>query len=605
MKELAGEFDELNELIYVADTETYELLYLNRRGMQVFGFTDPEQIKGRKCYEVLQGRQEPCDFCNNHLLTPDSYLEWEIDNELADGHFLLKDRLVDWNGDGRLSRMEIALDVTRSDREKKRLQETLDRERVVLECIKMMHSSVDGGVAIQNTLHVMGEFLQSERTYIFEIYGSLMDNTYEWCAPGITAEIDRLKDIPVSDIKRWMASFQKGEGIIIEDLEKLKETDPSEYRRLKPQNIRTLVTVPLIENDAVIGFFGVDNPPAGDLENISAILEILAYFFQSLLLRKRMSERLSQLSFVDGLTGMMNRNAFIRDITPPLKDKGYGRGIVFIDVNGLKETNDKYGHVAGDELLLRTCEKMNAIFGEEDEYRTGGDEFVIICKGMDRLRFLERAEKLREQFHEAGNLAAMGMSWAEEGKTLQEAVNEAENQMYQEKKIFYSSVHQLEISARTHKTGENGTGPGSVSDILEEARVKQLAGEMLRLYFEKQDVKGMLRYMDASCIWTDEEHQRVYGRREAELYFTRLADEYRGCRIADLQQYGRKLAEDTWLCCIWCFLDRPGENGRHIRIPFKDSKIMKRDKNGDFKCCFVHISRMVSAEEIPAADGPG
>ena len=57
--------------------------------------------------------------------------------------------------------------MTRSDREKKRLQETLDRERVVLECIKMMHSSPDSDVAIQNTLQVMGEFLHSERTYIF------------------------------------------------------------------------------------------------------------------------------------------------------------------------------------------------------------------------------------------------------------------------------------------------------------------------------------------------------------------------------------------------------------------------------------------------------
>ena len=93
-----------------------------------------------------------------------------------------------------------------------------------------------------------------------------------------------------------------------------------------------------------------------------------------------MAERLSQLSFMDGLTGTMNRNAFIRDITPPLKDKGYGRGIVFIDVNGLKETNDKYGHVAGDELLMRTCEKMESIFSDADKYRTGGDEFVIICR---------------------------------------------------------------------------------------------------------------------------------------------------------------------------------------------------------------------------------
>lgn len=597
MKELAGEFDELNELIYVADPQTYELLYINRRGLQVFGLQSMEQIRGRKCYELLQGRQTPCEFCNNHLLSPDGYVEWEIDNEIAGGHFLLKDRLVDWNNDGHFVRMEIALDVTRSDKERKRLQETLDRERVVLECIKMMHSSADGGVAIQNTLHVMGEYLRSERTYIFEIYGSLMDNTYEWCAPGITAEIDWLKDIPVSEIKRWMTSFEKGEGIIIKDLEELRETDPTEYRRLRPQNVHTLVTVPLIENDTVIGFFGVDNPPAGDLENISAILEILAYFFQSLLLRKRMAERLSQLSYMDGLTGAMNRNAFIRDITAPTWDKGAEIGIVFIDVNGLKERNDKYGHVAGDELLLRTCEKMNAVFGDADKYRTGGDEFVIICKGMEKLRFLEKVEKLREQFYAAGNLAALGMSWTEEGKTLQEAVNEAEDRMYQEKKHFYSSIHQQGITDRQEKKNEKEAGTGGVSDIMEEARVKQLANEMLRLYFEKQDVKGMLRHMDASCIWTDEEHQRVYGRREAELYFTRLAEGYRGCRIEDLQQYGRKLAEDTWLCCIWCFVDKPGENGKRIRMPFRDSKIMKKEKNGDFKCYFVHISRMLSAEE--------
>lgn len=297
----------------------------------MFGLTDPEQIKGRKCYEVLQGRQEPCDFCNNHLLSPDNYLEWEIDNDLADGHFLLKDRLVDWNGDGRLSRMEIALDVTRSDREKKRLQETL-----------------------------------------------------------------------------------------------------------------------------------------------------------------------GQLSFADGLTGTMNRNAFIRDITPPLKDKGYGRGIVFIDVNGLKETNDKYGHVAGDELLMRTCEKMVSVFGDEDKYRTGGDEFVIICRGMEKQEFQEKAELLREKFRKAGNLAAIGASWAEEGRTLQEAVNEAENLMYQEKKSFYSSTHRQEMPGRAANTAEPGAEaePGGVTDILEEARVKQLANEMLRLYFEKQDVKGMLRHMD-------------------------------------------------------------------------------------------------------------
>ena len=77
-----------------------------------------------------------------------------------------------------------------------------------------------------------------------------------------------------------------------------------------------------------------------------------------------MADRLQQLSFTDGLTGAMNRNAFIRDITPPIPDKGYGWGVIFVDVNGLKETNDQYGHVAGDELLIRTYQKISSDFLE-------------------------------------------------------------------------------------------------------------------------------------------------------------------------------------------------------------------------------------------------
>lgn len=48
----------------------------------------------------------------------------------------------------------------------------------------------------------------------------------------------------------------------------------------------------------------------------------------------------------------------------------------------------------------------------------------------------------------------MGVSWAEEGKTLQEAVDEAENLMYHEKKSFYTSIHQQEIPGRNVKMTE-------------------------------------------------------------------------------------------------------------------------------------------------------
>ena len=95
---------------------------------------------------------------------------------------------------------------------------------------------------------------------------------------------------------------------------------------------------------------------------------------------------------------------------------------------------------------------MESIFSDADKYRTGGDEFVIICRGMEKQEFQERAELLREKFRKAGSHAAMGVSWAEEGKTLQEAVDEAENpDVSGEKKVLYLHTPAGKFQAATSK----------------------------------------------------------------------------------------------------------------------------------------------------------
>lgn len=99
--------DEMSELIYVVDPATYDLLYMNRSGLETFGLQD---IKGRKCYDVLHGNSSPCEFCTNSFLTENAFYTWELTNQKLQRHFLLKDKLIDW--DGREAKMEIAFDIT-------------------------------------------------------------------------------------------------------------------------------------------------------------------------------------------------------------------------------------------------------------------------------------------------------------------------------------------------------------------------------------------------------------------------------------------------------------------------------------------------------------
>lgn len=102
-------FNLFDNIIYVSDMETYELLYMNDACRAALGVED-DTYQGRKCYKVLQGLEAPCDFCTNSLLREGSVYAWEYTNTHLNRHYLLKDRQIQW--EGRTARVELAVDIT-------------------------------------------------------------------------------------------------------------------------------------------------------------------------------------------------------------------------------------------------------------------------------------------------------------------------------------------------------------------------------------------------------------------------------------------------------------------------------------------------------------
>ena len=104
-------FDAVNAVIYVADMESHQLLYLNKFGATMFG----SDWQGKKCQEILQaGQDDPCSFCTiddqGGSEGQGSYV-WEFQNRVTGRWFQCIDRPVRWT-DGRLVRMEIAFDIS-------------------------------------------------------------------------------------------------------------------------------------------------------------------------------------------------------------------------------------------------------------------------------------------------------------------------------------------------------------------------------------------------------------------------------------------------------------------------------------------------------------
>jgi signal transduction histidine kinase len=104
-------FDSLNALVYVADLETYRLIYMNRYGAALFG----GEWEGKTCYELLQGFSSPCESCAGAKLVQDgiplSANICEHKNNLTGRWYQCIDRAIKWT-DGRLMKLEIAIDIT-------------------------------------------------------------------------------------------------------------------------------------------------------------------------------------------------------------------------------------------------------------------------------------------------------------------------------------------------------------------------------------------------------------------------------------------------------------------------------------------------------------
>lgn len=99
--------DEYAGNVYVADMESYELLYLNRIGCETLGLP-VKKILGRKCYEVIQHRDSPCPFCNNNCLSETGFYKWEYYNPVLGRTFLIKNRIISW--EGHRARLELSHD---------------------------------------------------------------------------------------------------------------------------------------------------------------------------------------------------------------------------------------------------------------------------------------------------------------------------------------------------------------------------------------------------------------------------------------------------------------------------------------------------------------
>lgn len=181
-EQLRSIFDGIDEIVYVADPETYKVLYINQALRNSFG-----DVEGKKCFKAFQNLDTPCPFCTNDKILGENigktYI-WEWQNKINKRWYRCIDRAIRWP-DGKWVRYEMAIDITES----KRMSEALRERRLYLESV--IDSTPDAIVTTDNKHRVIEWNPGAERLFGYsrdEVIGKELDNLITGSNPDALKE---------------------------------------------------------------------------------------------------------------------------------------------------------------------------------------------------------------------------------------------------------------------------------------------------------------------------------------------------------------------------------------------------------------------------------
>ena len=227
------------------------------------------------------------------------------------------------------------------------------------------------------------------------------------------------------------------------DMEVVRERNPVWHDSLVAAGAKNIVLFPLKSQERLLGYIWAINYNADNAAKIKETLELATFILGSELGNYLLVDRLKVLSSRDMLTGVMNRNEmnnYVDGISESDDPDPGSVGVIFADLNGLKEVNDLLGHSAGDQLLKDAADVLRGIFDEENIYRAGGDEFSVLVPNVTEEMIQQKISEVREAEKQYDLVSfALGGSAVDNAHNIRQALRQADERMYEDKRKYYET----------------------------------------------------------------------------------------------------------------------------------------------------------------------
>lgn len=366
--------DSLSDRVSLIDPETSEILFINKAMRKDLSLAEDSDYAGKKCYEILECSDTPCSFCPNSTLSSSTFSIYRQKCKGSGQEYLVKSVLAPWKG------RTVRFSIGNQENDGTSSQSLLDYEMWANDAITQGMAEKDPSQGIQKTMEHLAFSMQADRFLLFEERPEqTVRCTYEWCRKGRLPVKEEMQGMLCKNLEPLYRIFAQKKVAMIPDYEEFLKRNPDFV--LPIEGVRNIISGHLAISGTSLGFTMVLNASEENFRPAGYMLATLTDFFAVLLRNRNSLNEALQRSLHDPMTGALNRGG----LAQYLRERTFVGTVALIsgDINGLKHMNDTQGHEAGDHLICSVSAILTRLTDADHVVRMGGDEFLVICEGMD------------------------------------------------------------------------------------------------------------------------------------------------------------------------------------------------------------------------------
>ena len=272
--------------------------------------------------------------------------------------------------------------------------------------------------ASRSIMEIMNEVLATVRDYYDSEYVYYIERDeleiitiYEWCAPNVPWQRERIKQMEPQQMPKWLK-------------QDITDTNADSY------------SISQSVSEGVTGILAAVNVHRGGCD-MALLKAVLPYISQAIVMYK-MQKQQEYLSYHDDLTGLLNRNSFVAYLDDAKTKKLKSLGALSADINGLKNFNREFGREYGDEVVMRVGEVLEEYFRGANVYRMTGDEYLVVVENVSYEKFMKGVRAAHDKLDLISlGLVSVGYAWEKVDIDVNSLISDAENMMREEKQKYY------------------------------------------------------------------------------------------------------------------------------------------------------------------------